>query len=162
MGRVVAWLLWITAPVIVLDQVTKFAAVANLAVQDVPIAPFLSLTLTYNTGAAFGFLNQAGGWQNVFFIGVAAVASVFILYLLYTQAADNLLMALGLALILGGAIGNLIDRLLWGHVVDFILVYYQSWRFPAFNIADSAISIGAVLLILDAFGVRFHRGEAAS
>jgi signal peptidase II len=162
MRRVATWLLWITAPVIVLDQITKVAAVANLAVQDVPIAPFLSFTLTYNTGAAFGFLNQAGGWQNVFFIGVAVVASVFILYLLYTQAADNLLMAAGLALILGGAIGNLIDRLLWGHVVDFILVYYQSWRFPAFNIADSAISIGAVLLILDAFGVRFSRGEAAS
>jgi signal peptidase II len=161
MRRVILWLLGATLPVVVLDQITKQAAVAYLRLHDVAVAPFLSLTLTYNTGAAFGFLNQAGGWQNLFFIGVAIIASAFILYLLHQQAGGNSLMSAGLALILGGAIGNLIDRLLWDHVIDFILVYYRSWRFPAFNIADSAITVGAVLLLLDAFGVGTRRREAA-
>ena len=162
MRRVILWLVCLTLPIIVLDQITKWAAVKYLMAHDIALTPFLSLTLVYNTGAAFGFLNQAGGWQNLFFIGVATTASVFILHLLYRHAGDNRWMAAALAFILGGAIGNVIDRLLWSHVIDFILVYYGSWRFPAFNVADSAITIGAALLILDAFGIGSRKLRAES
>jgi len=145
--------LMVTAGVVALDQLTKLAAAAYLVRGSIDLAPFLSLTLIHNTGAAFGFLNRAGGWQNFFFIGVASVACAVILYMLRRLPRRELLVGVGLALILGGALGNLIDRLLHGHVIDFILFYYRTWQWPAFNVADSAISVGAVLLVFDALGL---------
>ncbi len=121
--------------------------------------PFFDLVVVHNTGAAFGFLSQAGGWQNVFFVAVAIVISTVILVMTYRLGAKDRLLAVALMLVLGGALGNLVDRLRFGYVVDFLDVYYQAWHWPAFNVADSAITIGALLLILDAFGVR---GQAQS
>jgi signal peptidase II len=145
--------LWISALIVALDQLTKWAAVRYLADPgQMPVLPFLNLTLVYNRGAAFGFLNDAAGWQNVFFVGVAIAACVVIGYLLHRADVRNYGSTVGLTLILGGAVGNVIDRLIYGHVIDFIDVYYRSWHWPAFNVADSAITIGAILLVLDAFG----------
>ena len=145
--------LWISLIVFVLDQATKLAAVKYLTRHaEVNLAPFLNLTLVYNTGAAFGFLNDAAGWQNIFFIIVALVAGVVILFMLRRLNPHDTVMAVGLTLILGGAAGNLADRLIHGYVIDFIDIFYGSWHWPAFNVADSAITVGAVLLVLDALG----------
>lgn len=147
--------LWIAVVVVVVDQLTKLIA-ADFLVRHgtLEIAPFLNFALVHNTGAAFGFLSNAGGWQNAFFIVVAVMACIFILTMLWRMDKRFSLLSLGLVLVLGGALGNLIDRLLYGYVIDFIDVYYQSWHWPAFNIADSAITIGAALLILDALNFR--------
>lgn len=143
--------LWIASAVLALDQSSKWLALEKLILHEpMPLVPFLDLTLVYNRGAAFGFLSTASGWQNLFFIGIALVAIVVILYLLRRMGAKDRLLAAALALILGGAIGNLIDRLLYGYVVDFVDVYYGAWHWPAFNVADSAITVGAVLIVLDA------------
>lgn len=140
--------LWLSAVVLVIDQITKLAAEQFLTWgQPVPLLPFLNLTLLYNTGAAFSFLSQAGGWQRWFFIVLAAVISLVLLGWLRKLEAGQRVTAAGLALILGGALGNLIDRLVYGHVVDFIDFYYGSWHWPAFNVADSAITVGAATLI---------------
>ncbi|MEK7696765.1 MAG: signal peptidase II [Pseudomonadota bacterium] len=144
--------LWIAVAVLLLDQATKQLALARLALHEpVALLPFLDLTLVYNKGAAFGFLSSASGWQNVFFIVVALIACGVILYLL-RRTRDRLL-AVALVLVLGGAIGNLVDRLIYGYVVDFVDVYYQNWHWPAFNVADSAITVGAILIALDAIGI---------
>ena len=144
--------LWLAVAVLLLDQATKQLALAHLTLHEpVVILPVLNLTLVYNKGAAFGFLSSASGWQNVFFIVVALIACGVILYLL-RQTRDRLL-AVALVLVLGGAIGNLVDRLIYGYVIDFIDVYYQSWHWPAFNVADSAITVGAILIAFDAIGV---------
>lgn len=141
--------LWLAVAVLLLDQATKQLALAQLTLHEpVAILPFLDITLVYNKGAAFGFLSSASGWQNVFFIVVALIACGVILYLL--RQTRERLFAVALMLVLGGAIGNLVDRILYGYVVDFIDVYYQNWHWPAFNIADSAITIGAILIALDA------------
>ncbi len=146
--------LWIAGAVLVLDQASKWAALERLTLHEsVPLLPFLNLTLVYNKGAAFGFLSTASGWQNLFFIGIALVATVVILYLLRRMGTKDRFLAVALMLILGGAIGNLIDRLLYGYVVDFIDVYYGAWHWPAFNVADSAITVGAVMIALDAIGI---------
>jgi signal peptidase II len=146
--------LWVAVAVLLLDQATKLIALAKLALHEsVALAPFLNLTLVYNKGAAFGFLSSASGWQNLFFIGVALAACAVILYLVRRLADNDHLLAIALMLVLGGAIGNLLDRLLYGHVVDFVDVYYRGWHWPAFNVADSAITIGAVLIALDALGI---------
>lgn len=143
--------LWIAVAVFVCDQLTKFLAADHLLRHgEISLAPFLNLVLVHNTGAAFGFLSSAGGWQNIFFIVVAAGASVFILWMLWRLRAADRLLAVALMLVLGGALGNLADRLVHGYVIDFIDVYYRTWHWPAFNVADSAITIGAVLLIIDA------------
>jgi signal peptidase II len=150
--------LGISAAVVVIDQLTKWAAVRYLTPHlEMPVIPFLNLTLIHNRGAAFGFLNDAAGWQNLFFIGVALVACVAIVYLLYRLERGNVTAAVGFALILGGAAGNLIDRLLHGYVIDFIDVYYRAWHWPAFNGADSAITIGAAALIFDALEIGRNR-----
>jgi signal peptidase II len=163
MDRVNLRLLWIAVVVVVLDQLSKGAALAYLSADaEVGVIPFLNLTLAYNRGAAFGFLNAAGGWQNLFFIVVAIIACAVILYVLLRPASHDRTVAVGLVLILGGAIGNVIDRVLYGHVVDFIKVYYGSWHWPVFNVADSAITVGAVLLVLDAFGIGFGKRRIAS
>ncbi len=146
--------LWIAGAVLVLDQASKWVVLEKLVLHEsIPLMPFLNLTLLFNKGAAFGFLSTASGWQNLFFIGIALVATVVILYLLRRMGAKDRFMAVALMLILGGAIGNLIDRLLYGHVVDFIDVYYGAWHWPAFNVADSAITVGAAMIALDAIGI---------
>jgi signal peptidase II len=143
---------WISGLVIVLDQITKYVADNSLDYR-LPVNVFtgLNMTLVYNQGAAFSFLADAGGWQRWFFMGLSLVISTVLIYWLRTVEKDRIYLATGLALILGGAIGNLIDRSLYGYVIDFIDVYYRSWHWPAFNIADSAIVAGAGLLILDMF-----------
>jgi signal peptidase II len=136
--------------VIVIDQVTKAAILERFELGErVSIIPgFFDLTLLFNRGAAFSFLASHDGWQRWFFILIALAASAFILHLLMRHSHQRMF-SLALGLILGGAIGNVIDRLLYGQVVDFLLFHQGSWYFPAFNVADSAITVGAVLLILD-------------
>lgn len=148
---------WLAAAVIVLDQASKLLALHALRDGPVALAPFFNLALAYNTGAAFSFLANAGGWQNYFFVGIAIVVSIVILVMTQRLAREEMQVAAALMLVLGGAIGNVIDRIRLGHVIDFIDVYYRTWHWPTFNIADSAIFIGAVLLILDAFGIRRPR-----
>ena len=154
--------LWVTALVCVADQATKYLALQNLRAGDVVLAPFLKLSLAFNTGAAFSFLAGAGGWQNLFFVGIAIVVSIVILAMIRRLGSSELQVAVALALVLGGALGNLIDRLRLGYVVDFIDVHYRSWHWPTFNVADSAITIGAILLVLDALGIVLLRRRAAS
>jgi len=144
------WLMLAVA-IIVLDQLTKMAVRETLSVHEVvPIAPFLNLTLVHNTGAAFSFLNDAGGWQRWLFIGLAFAVSAGIVVWLLRHGDERSWYTLALTLVLGGAVGNLCDRLTLGYVIDFIDVYYQDWHWPAFNVADSAITIGATLLLVDA------------
>jgi signal peptidase II len=138
--------------VLILDQWTKWLAETNLTFHEpVPvIEPILNWTLAYNYGAAFSFLADAGGWQKWFFSGLALVMSIFLIGYLVKAPRQAKLLSTGLALVLGGAIGNLIDRLLHGHVIDFIHVHYQNdWHYPIFNIADMGISIGVILIIID-------------
>ncbi len=143
------WLL-LSALIIVADQITKLIVLDHFQLHEsMPvISGFLNWTLAYNEGAAFSFLSDAGGWQRWFFTVLAlVVSSVLIVWLKRTPRGDWRT-ALPLALVVGGAIGNVIDRMRFGHVVDFIDVYHEAWHWPAFNIADSAISVGAVLLIV--------------
>ena len=136
--------------VIVLDQYTKFLAENALDYgRPVEVFSWFNLTLQYNTGAAFSFLSEAGGWQRFFLSGVAVLISAVLVVWLYRLPRDQKLLALALALILGGALGNVWDRVMLGHVVDFISVHYAGRYFPAFNIADSAISVGAACMIFD-------------
>lgn len=143
------WLL-LTAFILIADQVTKWIVLQHFQLHEsMPvIAGLLNWTLAFNEGAAFSFLSDAGGWQRWFFTVLAIVVSVVLLAWLARTPRNDWKTALPLSLVLGGAIGNVIDRIRFGHVVDFVDVYYQEWHFPAFNVADSAISIGAVLLIL--------------
>ena len=136
--------------VILLDQLSKIAITTLFMLgEEKPVTGFFNLVLAYNPGAAFSFLSNQGGWQRYFFTAIAVAAVGFILYLLRRHAGQRLF-CWALALILGGAIGNLIDRLAYGHVIDFLDFYWQGvGHFPAFNIADTAISIGAVLFIFD-------------
>jgi signal peptidase II len=147
--------------VVVLDQYTKGLAQSALEYgRPREVFSWFNLTLQYNTGAAFSFLSDAGGWQRYFFSVVAVVISAVLVVWLYHMPRQQRLLALALALILGGALGNVWDRLLLGHVVDFISVHYGGYYFPAFNIADSAISVGAALMIFDSlFGQ--EDGDAA-
>ncbi|MGB5472783.1 MAG: signal peptidase II [Gammaproteobacteria bacterium] len=154
--------LWITVVVLLLDQGTKLLADSSMALYDpIELLPSLALTKAYNTGAAFSFLGDASGWQRWFFSGLAVVVCGVLLVWLRRLHAREWRTALALTLILGGAIGNLIDRLLYGHVIDFIDVYYKTWHWPTFNIADSAISIGAALLVLDALFSHRHASTGA-
>ena len=144
--------LTISAVVIVLDQVTKWLMVSWLALYEtVAVMPYFNLTMAHNYGAAFSFLAQAGGWQRWFFIVLAVVISIVLIVWLAKLKPHAKLEAISLSLILGGAIGNVIDRIVYGYVGDFLDVYIGSSHWPAFNVADSAICIGAVLLILDSF-----------
>ena len=148
--------LWIVAVVSIADQVTKYYALLHLRGTDIAVTPFLKFSLAFNTGAAFSFLSDAGGWQNLFFVVVAIVISIVILFMIRRLGANDMQVAVALMLVLGGALGNVIDRVRFGYVVDFIDVYYRAWHWPTFNIADSAISIGAVLLVLDALGINWR------
>jgi signal peptidase II len=141
--------LGIAAIVVLFDQITKITISQMLSYgQSKPITSFFNLVLAYNKGAAFSFLSNQGGWQRYFFTGIAIAASLLIVYLLKRHAGQRLF-CWALALILGGAVGNLIDRVMYGHVVDFLDFYIHNWHWPAFNVADSAICIGAVLFVVD-------------
>lgn len=153
--------LWIAAAVIAADQLTKAAILATFNEGDVrAVTGFFSVVLTFNTGAAFSFLASASGWQRWLFAAIAVVAAILIVALL--RRGGSALYCAGLALILGGALGNLYDRLALGKVVDFLLFHYAGWTYPAFNIADSAITIGAALVIADSFRRPRHDSAAAA
>ena len=142
---------WLALAIVIVlaDQATKLTVERAFTQGDSrPITGFFNLVLAYNTGAAFSFLADAGGWQKHFLTAVGIGASLFIVYLLARHGTQKLF-SLALALILGGAVGNVIDRLLYGHVIDFLDFHYAGWHWPAFNVADSAIVCGAALLILD-------------
>jgi signal peptidase II len=150
----------LAAAVLVADQVTKHAILAAFRHGEVlPITPFFSLVLAFNPGAAFSFLAGHDGWQRWFFSGIALVASVVIVWLL--RRGGSRMYLCGLALILGGALGNVWDRLTIGMVVDFLLFHWRGWSYPAFNVADSAITVGAGLLIIDSFRTRRVDGAPA-
>ena len=144
--------LWLVLLIVILDQVTKSAASQCLVYNQAnPVFPGFNLTLVHNSGAAFSFLRDAGGWQRYFFIVLTTGISIVLFIWLLRLPAGRASLACALALIMGGATGNLWDRLQYGYVIDFIDVYYGQWSWPVFNIADSAITIGALLLIIDAF-----------
>ncbi len=148
------FLTWMVVAIVVVigDQVTKWAIIEWVPLYDVvPINSFINITHQKNPGAAFSFLADAGGWQRWFFVVLATGVSIVIAVWLWRirKEAQTVLSA-GLALVLGGAVGNLIDRFVLGHVTDFIQVMFGSWAFPSFNVADAGISVGAALLIIDA------------
>ncbi len=149
--RFFAWMA-VAALVVIADQVTKWAIVEWVALYErIPLNSFINLTHQRNTGAAFSLLAEAGGWQRWFFIGLASIVSVVLaVWLWRIRNEGHTILSAGLALVLGGAIGNLIDRIMLGYVTDFIQVWFGSWAFPSFNIADAGISVGAALLIIDA------------
>jgi signal peptidase II len=152
----------LAALVMVLDFLSKIAVLGSLAPgESRALAPFFNLVLVFNKGAAFSFLASAQGWQTLFFAAIAVVASVVIGFLILKNR-DKKLFCGGLALILGGAIGNLYDRVAYGHVVDFLDFYAMDWHWPAFNVADSAITIGAGILIVESFLHRDAEGREKS
>lgn len=146
--------------IVVADQATKWAIIEWVPLYDrVPINDFINLTHQKNPGAAFSFLADAGGWQRWFFVALATIVSAVIaVWIWRIRKERQALLSIGLALVLGGAVGNLIDRIRLGHVTDFIQVWFGSWAFPSFNVADAGISVGAALLIIDAL---FFSGKTA-
>lgn len=140
--------LFLSVFIVIIDQITKFLITKYLFdAQAIAVFPFLNLTLQHNPGAAFSFLSAASGWQRWLFTGIAISVSILIIVWIYQLKLKDYGNAIGLSLVLGGALGNLIDRIFHGYVIDFIQVYYQQWSFPVFNVADSAITIGAVFII---------------
>ena len=145
----VRWLA-VAAAIVVLDQITKWLVAGRLALGDsIEILPVLNLVRAHNSGAAFSFLAGESGWQRWLFVAIAAAASAFIVHLLRRHGSGQPLFSFALAAILGGAIGNVIDRLNHGHVIDFVDAHWAGSHFPSFNVADSAITVGAVCLVLD-------------
>ena len=144
--------LWLSGLMVVLDQISKVWVDLNLGLhQSIPIMPSFSITYAHNYGAAFSFLSEAGGWQRWFFAVLAIAVSVGIVIYLKKLKPEEKLLALSLSLILGGAIGNIIDRVIYGYVIDFLDVYYDVYHWPIFNIADSAITIGVGLMLIESF-----------
>ena len=144
--------LWLSASIFVLDQLVKWVVVQEFSLyEQMPLLPFFSLTLAYNPGAAFSFLGSASGWQRWFLSAIAIVVSAMLVGWLKQLRENEAWLGCALSLVLGGALGNLYDRLVHGQVTDFLLFYYKNWYFPAFNIADMAITMGAAMLILDMF-----------
>lgn len=142
--------LWLSLGVVLLDQLSKQLVESSLMVYEtIPVLPFFNLTLAYNEGAAFSFLSDQGGWQRWFFALVAAVV-VVVLVAWLARLRDERVLAVSLSLVIGGAVGNLLDRLFIGHVIDFLDFFYQSYHWPAFNVADMAITLGVVLMFVDA------------
>lgn len=160
-GAAALWWYGLAVAIVLLDHYTKGLATSQLDYgRPVQVFSWFNLTLQHNTGAAFSFLNDAGGWQRYFFTAVASTISAGLVVWLFLILRGQRLLALSLALILGGALGNLWDRVTLGYVVDFISVHYQGRYFPAFNIADSAISVGAALMLWDSFIARDGSGES--
>ena len=144
--------LWLSVLALILDQVSKVWIDTNMSLyESIPVIPSFSITYAHNYGAAFSFLSDAGGWQRWFFAGLAATISIGIIIWIKRLKPSETLSAISLSLILGGAIGNLIDRVMYGYVIDFLDVYYQSYHWPVFNIADSAISLGVGLMLYESF-----------
>ena len=143
---------WLILLLIGLDQLTKQLVHQNMALYDsIELLPFFNLTYVRNYGAAFSFLSDAGGWQRWFFTTLAVVISTVIAVWMSRLPRQQIKLGLALSLVFAGAIGNLIDRSIYGYVIDFFHLYYQTWHYPAFNVADSAICIGAALIIWDSF-----------
>lgn len=141
---------WLALIILLLDQLSKYFITISLQLyQSVPVLPFFNLTLMHNTGAAFSFLDQRPQLAFWLFSGIAVLMSVVIVVWLYRLPGERRWMGFALGLVLGGAVGNLLDRFIHGHVIDFLDFYYKNWHFPAFNIADSAISVGAAILFLE-------------
>jgi len=146
--------LWLSLLALILDQWSKQIVDSGMQLyQSIPVIPYFNLTYVHNTGAAFSFLSQAGGWQRWFFAGLAFTVSVIITIWLARLKKHETMLAIALSLVLGGAVGNLIDRLVYGYVIDFLDVYYQDWHWPAFNVADSAITVGVILMLVESFGL---------
>ncbi|MBT3427225.1 MAG: lipoprotein signal peptidase [Gammaproteobacteria bacterium] len=143
--------------IVVVDQISKqlMERLLDLCVpghcQSIVLLPVFELALVHNEGAAFSFLSEAGGWQRWFLALVSLIASVFICFWIFQARKKDIYLSWALALILGGAVGNLVDRVGWGYVIDFFIVHYQHYYFPAFNVADAAISVGAVMVLIDMF-----------
>jgi len=153
----VLWL-GIALLVLLIDQFTKVLVLGAFQLGDsTPVTSFFNLVRVHNHGAAFSFLAAAGGWQRWFFTGIGVVATLFMLWMLRSHAGQTLF-CLAISLVLGGAVGNVVDRLLHGYVIDFLDFFWGRWHFPAFNMADSAITLGAILLILDEI-LRVRRGR---
>jgi signal peptidase II len=152
--------LWLSLALLILlaDQFTKIWIIGTYQLGDsLPLSSFFNLVRVHNSGAAFSFLAQAGGWQRWFFTGLGSVAALLMIWML-TQHAGQRLFGFAIACVLGGAVGNVIDRVLYGYVVDFLDFHYAGIHFPAFNLADSAITLGAACLILDEV-LRVRRGH---
>lgn len=147
--------LWLSLLVLILDQVSKYWAEHILRNDVIPIFSWFDFSLVHNTGAAFGFLAGYGGWQHAFFVGLASAVSLVLALALARLKARERHLAIAYALIIAGALGNAIDRVIYRYVVDFIHWFYQDWHYPHFNIADSAIFIGAALLIAEVLGKPF-------
>jgi len=144
--------LWLTLIFLILDQVTKHLVVDSMALyQSIEVLPFFNITYVHNLGAAFSFLADQGGWQRWFFTAVATIASIIFIVWLAKTPKENTLLSIAFALLLSGALGNLIDRALFGYVIDFLDFYIADNHWPTFNIADSMIFIGAGLMIFDSF-----------
>lgn len=160
--RSLRWL-WLTAVIIIVDQYTKLLVVQNLLeYQRINLLPILDLVRFHNTGAAFSLLADAGGWQHWLFTAIAVAVSFGIIWYQWLLPAQGCrVLATGLALVLGGAIGNLIDRLIYGYVVDFVFFFYGEWSWPAFNVADSAITVGVALILFDSLFLERKRNATA-
>ncbi len=157
MRKPLIWL-FLSFLIISVDQATKLWAETRLSDGSViDVLPVLNFALAYNTGAAFSFLADAGGWQKFFFSGVAIVVSVYLTYAISQAKVSEKQLVVAYSLVIAGALGNLIDRIRIEKVVDFIHVFYQSWHFPYFNVADMAITVGAILMIMDAFNLKIIR-----
>ena len=143
--------LWVTIVIVILDRITKYMALQQLPpYTEVRVMPHFNLTLAYNKGAAFSFLNSASGWQTWLLGAIAVIVCIGILMWLFRLPAKKRWLCIALALIMGGALGNLSDRFIYGYVIDFLDFYAFNWHWPSFNVADSAICVGAVMLFLDA------------
>jgi signal peptidase II len=157
-----AWLL-MSLVIVVLDLWTKGLATDSLTLyRPVELTSWLNMTLAHNYGAAFSFLSDAGGWQRWLFTGLALVVTLVLIVWLLRLSAKEKVTAASLGLIIGGAVGNLIDRIMHGYVVDFIDVYYRDWHWPAFNLADSAITGGVILLLIDGLFLSASRATPAT
>ncbi len=144
--------LWLSVLLLAVDYLSKTLVVSTMQLgQSIELLPVFNLTYVHNYGAAFSFLSEAGGWQRWFLSGIAIAIALLLTFWLKRLPATSKLLCSAYAMVLAGALGNLHDRIMYGYVIDFIHVYYDSWHFPAFNIADTAICIGAGLLLLDAF-----------
>ncbi len=151
------WWYLLALIIIALDQLSKHWIQSNFELYErLPLLSFLDFTLVYNEGAAWSFLSDAGGWQRWLFTAISLGVSVVLVVWIARLQANQYVLLIALTFILGGAVGNLIDRVLLGKVVDFVLVYYRDWYFPAFNVADAAISLGAAFMLLDMF---INRGD---
>lgn len=151
MSKITNWhWFFLSVLIVIADQFTKNLAETHLSmVQSYPVLPMFDFILVYNTGSAFGFLSQAGEWHRWFFAGFSVLMGIFFTVWLFRLPAKAYLQLTAISLILGGTVGNLYDRLFYGYVVDFILIFYKNFHWPVFNLADSAICVGACLLFID-------------